>query len=156
MVQVSNLILIDLSRCKKKLVRNLAGKKFHCHANPLFTSLGLAKVSDLIKINQIVLLKKFQLGFLPNTIKPLFNFKSEAGERLTIGYQDQFATLLSGNYSIGLFPLSEACKSWNLCPPCIKNLPKPKQIKKALNEYYISKYDTIGVNNNCYPCTQSV
>ena len=102
-----------LEQVQKKLVRNLAGKKFHCHANPLFANLGLAKVSDLKKINQIVLLKKFKLRFLPSTIEPLFNYKSDAGERLTIGYRDQFATLLSGKYSIGIFPLSEACRSWN-------------------------------------------
>ena len=95
------------------------------------------------------------MRFLPDTIEPLFKFKSDADERLTTGYLDKFASLLQGNYSIGLFPLNEACKSWNICPPGIKNLPKLKQVKTALNEFFISKYDTICVNNNCYPCTQS-
>ena len=91
----------------------MAGKKIYCHANPLFAHLGLAKASDLIKINQIVLLKKFKLGFLPDTIEPLFKFKSDADERLTTGYKDQFASLLQGKYSTGLFPLNKACRSWN-------------------------------------------
>ena len=48
------------------------------------------------------------MGFLPGTIEPLFNYKSDADEGLTIGYQEQFSTLLSGRYGIGLFPLTEA------------------------------------------------
>ena len=115
----------------------------------------MVKVSDLIKINQVTLLKKFKLGFLPPSIEPLFKFKSDAGERLTIGHLDQFATLLPGRYNIGLFPLNEACRTWNSCPIGIKNLPKLKQIKNTLKEYYISKYDVNCTNINCYPCTQS-
>ena len=141
---------------QKKLVRNLANQKFHCHANPIFKSMGLVKVSDLIKINQIIMVKKFKKGFLPTTIEPLFTFKSDANERLTIGYLDHFATQLPGSYNIGLFPINEACKAWNTCPPGIKNLQKLKQIKTALNEFFISKYNTICANQNCYPCTQSV
>ena len=70
------------------------------------------------------------MGYLPCTIEPLFNYKADAGERLTIGYQDQFATFPTGRYIIGLFPLSEACRTWNLCPPGINNLPNLKQVKK--------------------------
>jgi len=140
---------------QKKLIRNLASKKFHAHANPLFKNLGLVKASDLIKINQVVLLKKFKKGFLPSTIEPLFTYKSDANERLTIGYLDQFATILPGRYHIGLFPISEACKTWNSCPVGIKNQLKLKQVKSMLNDFYISKYEVDCSNINCYPCTQS-
>ena len=89
----------------------------------------LVKVSDLIKINQIIMVKKFKKGFLPPTIEPLFTYKSDANERLTKGHQDHFAAQLQGNYNIGLFPINEASKAWNTCPPGIKNLPKLKQSK---------------------------
>ena len=102
-----------IEQVQKKLVRNLANQKFHCHANPLFKSMGLAKVSDLIKINQIILVKKYKKGFLPPTVEPLFQFKSDANERLTIGHLDHFAMQLPGNYNIGLFPINEASRSWN-------------------------------------------
>ena len=62
-------------------------------------------------------------------IEPLFIYKSEADERQTIGYLDQFATQIPGRFKIGLFPTTEACRTWNSCPPGIKNLPKLKQIK---------------------------
>ena len=113
------------------MIQNLAGRKFHAHANPIFSKLGLAKVSDLIKINQIILLKIFKKGYLQPSIEPLFSYKSDANERLTNGHLDQFATFLPGRFNIGLFPLNEACRSWNTCPPGIKNLLKLKQIKKS-------------------------
>ena len=115
----------------------------------------MVKVSDLIKINQVILLKKFKKGFLPTSIEPLFQFKSDAGERLTICHLDQFATILPGRYKTGLFPVNEACRTWNSCPIGIKNLPKISQVKKSLKEYYISKYEVICSNPNCYPCTQN-
>ena len=118
--------------------------------------MGLVKVSDLIKINQIVLIKKFKKGFLPSTVEPLLQYKSDANERLTIGHLDHFATQLPGNYKKGLFPINEASRPWNTCPPGLKNLPKIKQLKNGLNEFFISNYDTICSNKNCYPCTQSV
>ena len=149
-------LLNKIEQTQKKLVRNLANQKFHCHANPIFKSMGLVKVSDLIKINQIIMVKKFKKGFLPATVEPLFIYKSEANERLTIGHLDHFAAQLPGKYNIGLFPINEACKAWNTCPAGIKNLPKLKQIKSALIEFFISKYSTICSNVNCYPCTQSV
>ena len=65
-------LLNKIEQTQKKLVRNLASQKFHCHANPIFKSMGLVKVSDLVKINQIVMVKKFKKGFLPDTIEPLF------------------------------------------------------------------------------------
>ena len=155
MAHVSSYGLINLRNCKKKLIHNLAAQKFHAHANPIFSNLRLAKVMDLIKINQIIMLKKFKLGYLPPSVEPLFQYKLDTNKRLTIGHLDHFATLLPGNYNIGLFPVNEACRTWNNCPPGIKNLPKLKQIKKLLNEFYISKYEVICPNQNCYPCTQT-
>ena len=102
------------------------------------------------------MVKKFKKGFLPPTVEPLFIYKSDANERLTIGHLDHFAAQLPGKYNIGLFPINEACKAWNTCPPGIKNLPKLKQIKSALSEFFISNYSTICSNTNCYPCTQTV
>ena len=67
----------------------------------------MVKASDLIKINQTVLIKQFKKGYLPQTIEPLFHFKSDADERLTNGYQNQFATELPGHCKIGLF------REWN-------------------------------------------
>ena len=72
------------------------------------------------------------MGFLPSSIEPLFKFKSDADERLTIGHLGQFATLLPGTYNIGLFPVNEACRTWNNCPIGIKNLPKISQVKNQL------------------------
>ena len=148
-------LINKLEQQQKKLIRNLASKKFHAHANPLFKNLGLVKASDLIKINQVVLLKKFKKGFLPPTVEPLFVYKSDTDERRTIGYLDQFATILPGRYHIGLFPISEACRAWNSCPVGIKNQIKLKQVKSLLIEYFISKYEVNCNNINCYPCTQS-
>ena len=133
----------------------MAAKNFHCHGNPFFDILRLVKASDLIKINQLALLKKFKKGYLPPTIEPLFLYKSDTNERANKGHNDQFATQLPGRFNIGLFLTIEASRSWNNCPLGIKNLPKLKQIKNSLAEFYISKYETQCFNPNCYPCTQN-
>ena len=62
-----------LEQLQKKLIRNLACKKFHAHANPLFSNLGLAKVTDLIKINQTILLKKYKKFFYHLKLNHSFN-----------------------------------------------------------------------------------
>ena len=137
------------------MICNLTGKKFHCHAKPLFANLGLVKVTDLIKTNQIILVKKIKKDFLPPTIETLLKYKSDADKRLTICHLDQSGTQLPGRYNICLCPTIEACRSWNNCPIGIKNLPKLKQIKQSLSEFYISKYETLCTTPNCYPCTQN-
>ena len=86
--------------------------------------MGLVKVPELIKINQIIIIKTLKNGYLPQTIEPLFLYKSDADERLTIGYQNQFATQLPGNYKIGIRPINEASKSWNTCPEGINFFSK--------------------------------
>ena len=46
----------NLKQLQKKLVRNLANKKFHSHANPISKDMELVKVPELIKINKITLI----------------------------------------------------------------------------------------------------
>ena len=82
--------------------------------------------------SNIILFKKFILSFLPPTVEPLFKYKSDADERLTIGHQDQFATQLPCNYITGIFPINEASRSWNTCPPRFKKSSKNQTIKKGL------------------------
>ena len=65
--------LVNKIEQMQKIVCYLAGKKIHCHTNPLFKNLGLVKVADLIKINQIVLVKNSNLVICHQRLNHFFS-----------------------------------------------------------------------------------
>ena len=147
--------LNTLQSSQNKIVRNLASKKYNVHADPFYQDLGLVKLYDLIKINRIILVKKYKQGLVPQSVEPLFCYKTDTGERRIREDEGNFATLDTSNYSIGLFPMNEVCKTWNNLPIGLKNIPQINLLKKHLAEYFINKYDTICTKVNCYPCKQN-
>ena len=50
-------LVAGLESLQKKVIRNLVGKKYNCHANPIFTDLGQLKLTDLVKLNRATLVK---------------------------------------------------------------------------------------------------
>ena len=149
------ILLNGLQSSQNKLIRNLANKKYNSHADPIYKDLGQAKVTDLIKMNRITLVRKFKLGLTPSSLEPLFTYKSNTDEMRIRNDDGNFATKDNGSYKIGLFPMNETLKSWNALPTHLKNIPKLKSLKSALLEHYISLYDTECLEANCYPCQQN-
>ena len=50
-------LINKLEKVQKKLIRNLAGKKYNCHTGPILKELNLTLVSEIIKTNQILFIK---------------------------------------------------------------------------------------------------
>ena len=129
------------------------GKKYNCHTDSIFLSLGQLKVTDLINTNRAILVKKLKLNYLPNSLEPIFNYKS-SDERSS---REQCCFKISDGkkYINNNFPLEEICRTWNALPVGIKNTTKLKPFKKVLTSHYLQKYDTTCSKPNCYPCSQS-
>merc|ERR1711867_97848 len=108
----AKLALINgLESAQKKCIRNLMGKKYNCHADPIFLSLGQLKVTDLINSNRAILVKKLKLNYLPNSLEPIFKYKSTD----EMGSRDKSSLKITDGkkYIINNFPLKQICRTWN-------------------------------------------
>ena len=62
---------------QRKCVRLLTFSPYNCHTNKIFIDLGLLKLRDIIKVEQIKLVYKFQNSNLPTDLMGLFSFTSD-------------------------------------------------------------------------------
>ena len=68
---------------QKKCLRIMTFSDFNCHTNPLFISLKLLKIRDIIKIHQLKLVYSFYFNMLPFELKNLFKFVRNMHNRVT-------------------------------------------------------------------------
>ena len=69
--------LNKLEILQKKCLRIMTFSDFRCHANPLFISLKILKIRDIIKLQQLRLPFEFLSNSLPSDLKKLFKLNSE-------------------------------------------------------------------------------
>ena len=91
--------------------------------------MGQLKVTDLIKTNQVLLVKKHNMGILPSSLEPLFIYKKGAGEKCKCGAPESYSNQLKGTYNCGIFPISEIINTWNSLDASFKAIHKINSLK---------------------------
>ena len=123
--------MIDkLEQQQNKIIHNHADKEYNCHSAQLYIDLDQLKVTDLINLNRVTLIKKLKYRFLPSSVDSLFITQQDAGERFSQNWENKCNTNLNGIIKTGLFPKNKICKTWNKLPPGLQNLTKLKDFKK--------------------------
>ena len=132
---VSSGKLKRLRQIQKKCIRNVAGKNYRSHTDPIFSSLGLLKFDDLITYNSNTFMHKNIMGKLPvsfddNFLCPLAPPNRTKGFRennTRIKFLEQFQSYF--------LP-----KIWNNNSLFLKLIQSHKSFKKECFESLIKSY----------------
>ena len=69
---VSQSKLEKITKLQKKCVRNVAGKGFNSHTDPIFSTLGILKFSDIFQYNSSIFMHKYINNKLPESFLDFF------------------------------------------------------------------------------------
>ena len=106
-------LLTNILTIQKRAVRSLSCAKYRAHTDPLFKIHKILKATDLISLNQCLLIHKFRSNKLPSTFKSFFEH-SPSNSAVGITYSDYNYPHHPINVkTLCHFPHYQSVKSWN-------------------------------------------
>ena len=72
--------LSKIINLQKKCLRNVAGKQYRSHTNPIFSKLGILKFNDMLHYNSSIFMHNFINDKLPNSFRNFFEPLSFSGQ----------------------------------------------------------------------------
>ena len=125
---------------QKRMIRIITFTNYYEHTSPLFKSLNILKIHDLVSFHVAVFVKKFHDQLLPPVFDTFFkpvNCVHEYSTRFSVN-QTFFTPKVRTNY--GIFNIRfQGTKIWNSIAESTKSLPLSK-FKKKNKEKMIEKY----------------
>ena len=137
---------------QKKALRTLSNSHFRAHTNPLFHSLRILKLDDLLKLERILIVHKFKHGRLPKAFP--HNFLPPV-DPSALGRRDDvndFAFPHPLTKATIRLPTNLMISSWNSLPPELKATGDIKIFKKTFIDSSIESYNTTCSLQNCFSC----
>ena len=133
---VSPCRLKNITNLQKKCVRNVAGKQFRSHTDPLFSSLNILKFSDLFDFNCTTFMHKIVLGKQPDSFTDMFT--SFSGPNRT----KNFHTAKPKNKFLHQFPSFFMPQIWNANSMSIKNIISHDSLKNNVYNAMVQAYNS--------------
>ena len=131
---------------QKKCVRNVSGKKYRSHTDPIFSSLNLLKFPDIFNYNCTLFMHKIILGTQPESFAGMFAPLGTGPSSRTTNFQ----TLIAKNKFSNQFPSIFLPRIWNSNKlehkkvhtqgPCTKKFIHGK-LKKSVYNSMIAEYN---------------
>ena len=119
---------------QKKSIRNIAGKHFREHTNPIYKSLGFLKVQDLIEYQSSCFMYKYFNNKCPSSFENFFiPFRGENRTK-------SFILEVPLKKSMEHFPTYCLPKTWNSLNISHKNAESLRIFKDNLKESFLSQY----------------
>ena len=119
---------------QKKSIRHITGKKSREHTNPLFKSLGMLKVPDLIEYQSSCFMFNYMNKKCPSSFTDFFtHFRGENRSKNII-------LEVPTKQSLAHFPTYCLPKIWNNLNISYKRLESLRLFKANLKELFLSKY----------------
>ena len=122
---------------QKKCVRNVANKHFRSHTDPIFSSLKILKIENILRYESLIYMHNYAYARLPPTMLDMFTplkTNSRNGHYLLKKYKSSFCDR---------FPSSFLPKIWNHNSKNIKNILKTSSVKTKLRNEIFSTYNEI-------------
>ena len=120
-------------------MRNIAGKKFLSHSDPIFKNLNILKFHDLLQYNQSTFMYKLLNDKQPDSFDNFFkrapNFESDTNRRAFCYSVDKLK-----NDSVGRFPTATLPRTWNSIDMGRKMISTLKSFKKSVSFDIIDSY----------------
>ena len=131
---ISSAKLKKVTTLQKKCVRNIAGKGYRSHTDPLFSSLNIIKFEDLRILNSCNFMHKFINEKVPRSFKNTFTLLP------TTNRTNSFQVEKVKNSFLHQFPTYFLPNLWNSNLLDLKLIESHSVFKKSLKEILISNY----------------
>lgn len=129
--------LRGITVAQKKAIRNVAGKPSNFHTEPLFSSFGVLKFSDLFRYNCAVFMYKYTNNCLPTSFHGMFTPLTAPNRTLS------YRVPRSINSFVERFPAAYLPKTWNGLERKLKIMNPLSVFKTFFQNAMLSNYETI-------------
>ena len=141
----------ELEILQKKAIRHVAGVFYIAHTDPLFQSLRILKLRDLISLERAMLVHKFKHNKLPSAFH---NFLTPITPIEMSRRQDPDCFVFSSNCPSSSLrsPTAKLITSWNAIQQSTKLIGCHKAFKAELTSSFLLSYSNICSKENCRAC----
>ena len=137
---------------KKKSIRHIKHLKYNSHTAEHFKELEYLKLSDLITFNQSVFVRNYSNKKLPSSFDNFLSPVPDQGVRRVRGDEYNYFSSPVNFADLHFFPTPQLIYKWNNLPLVIKSVSDISNFRSDLKRNFISKYETICHEHNCYSC----
>ena len=144
--------LREIELLQKKAIRHIACAFYLAHTEPIFRSLGILKLRDLILLERCTLVHKFRHGKLPVAFAA--NFLTPV-DVLTMSRRDDpecYSPPPNNHPSTPCSPTAKLISSWNSLPHHLKIIGCQKLFKSSLTQFFLDSYTEVCSELNCRAC----
>ena len=145
-------LLTNIENIQKRAVRNLACAKYAAHTDPLFKKFRILKATDLIHLDQCLLVHKFRANRLPCTFKTFFNPISNNSSISITDSDFNYKHHPINHKTLCYLPHYQTVKSWNCTKMSVKCNGEEDIFKNDFIENKLLSYETECYKLNCYSC----
>lgn len=117
----------------QKSIRNVAGKSFRCHTDPLFSCHSTLKVTDLIRYNACIFTHKYLYNLLPESFHNMFT-PSREPNRTT-----NFKVSKSKSCFLDQFPKAFLPNVWTKENVLFRSTGSHRKFKSSLSRSFIDQ-----------------
>ena len=142
----------EIEILQKKAIRHVAGAFYLAHTDPLFQSLGILKIADLITLERAVLVHKYRHNKLPPAFS--FNFLTLINPQEMTRREDPecYAPPPICHPSTSRSATSKLIFSWNSIPHSTKLIGCYKAFKADLTSSFLLTYSEVCSKLKCRAC----
>ena len=145
-------LLTNITNLQKRAIRSVACAKFAAHTDPLFQRFNVLKVTDIVRLNQCLLIHKFRANRLPPTFNSFFKPMS-SGPSSSIKDSDYNYKHNNVNRDyLCYYPHYQAVKAWNCTNIDIKCQGEEELFKQRFISSKVFSYESECLKRNCYSC----
>ena len=143
----------ELEILQKKAIRHVAGAHPWAHTDPIFQSLGILKLSDLISLERVTFIHKYQHNKLPDAFK--FGFLKLVNPNTMTRRQDpgHYFQLPNLHKLTPHSPISLMIDEWNQLPYPTRCIACHKAFKAEVTREMIASYTFFCTLPSCKACT---
>ena len=128
--------------------------KYNAHTDPLFKMYNILKLSDLVSLNQTVLVRQFKNNQLPQSFQG-FSQNIPAAEQKSRDDDYNQKSKYPSNNNLMYYPSVQLLRNWNCNSLAIKSESKITVLKLTNKTSKISNYEDDCLKVNCYICNQA-
>ena len=124
---------------QKRSMRIITGSKYNEHSDPLFKSLHIPKLDDLLNIQMCKTIHAFLNGELPNPLRPIFCSNSNVHSFNTRQHNDLHFAPMRMDIVFRSF-ICRAPNLWSKLPDRLKDIRSTQSFDSQIKKHFISSY----------------
>ena len=145
--------LREVEILQKKAVRHVAGAHSKAHTDPIYQSLRLLKLEDLIFLERVIFVHKYRHNKLPEAFTNEFLEPADLAN-LTRRQDPGYYLLPNNTHKSSLYsPITQMANDWNSLPYHTKNIACHKAFKQEICNTIFDSYTFHCTTLNCRSCS---